>query len=441
MALTRDGARQAILDTLEIRNKELPTLRTLWQYRRGRQEHPMRRMATGNIPQETMKFLEMSRVNMVKLVIDVLTQSMYVVGYRTDTADTDRDDPAWDVYQANDQESRQVGLHRAAFTFGASYSLVLPGDPVPVIRNRSPLGLTAVYSPDDDTWPIHALEVVPNGEREFTYRLFDEANVWTFTTEGSDPVNHVDHQEHGAGVVPVVRFVNVVDTDDDGGVESEVEPLIPIQDQIDVTAFQLEVVKHFQAFLRQYIIGWTTDDEAEKRMASASRFLTFEDPDVTVGQLAQAQLDGFLRTEDSKLRHLAVISQTPPHHLLGELVNISAEALTAAQSGHRRKVSERQRSLGGAHKQRFALINRYLRRETDLDAEVWWDETEARSFAATVDGLGKLAQMLHIPPQQLWDMVPGVTQRRIRDWKEAAASGDSLSELARILDGQAAPLG
>src|SRR5690554_3189263 len=440
VALTRDGARQVLADTLEIREKELPHLEKLWKYRRGKQPHPMEKMLE-KVPQEVQDFLRFSRVNMIKLVLDVLAQSLYVEGYMDDRPDVEGQDPVWNAWQANGQDSGQVGLHRAAFTFGASYSIVLPGQPYPVIRNVTPRRLTAVYTPDDDMWPLHAVEVIENGEQGgkklYTFRVFDEANVFTFTNE-NDEFEFVTEEQHRAGVVPVVRFVNVEDTDDEAGVESEIEQLIPIQDQIDVTTFQLEVTKHYQAFLRQYIIGWMPEDETEKRLAAASRFLTFEDPDVKVGQLSQAQLDGYLRSEDAKIRALAVISQTPPHHFLGELVNMSSDALAAAEAGHRRKVGERERTLGAAHKQRFALISRYMGLPVQEDAEVRWADTEARSFAAVVDGLGKLAQMLHVPVEALWEMVPKMTQRKLNEWKKLAEEQtDSIEELSALLDRQA----
>ena len=39
------------------------------------------------------------------------------------------------------------------------------------------------------------------------------------------------------------------------------------------------VAQHFTAFRQRYIMGWLAPTETEKVKASASRLLTFEDPD------------------------------------------------------------------------------------------------------------------------------------------------------------------
>ena len=38
----------------------------------------------------------------------------------------------------------------------------------------------------------------------------------------------------------------------------------------------------------------------------------------------------------------------------------------------------------------------------------------ARSFAQTVDALGKLATMLGLPPEVLWEDIPGYTAEKIK---------------------------
>ena len=86
MALTREGALTALRDTLEIREAEMAHLDTLWAYRRGKQPHPMESMLR-HVPQEVQDFLRFSRVNMIKLVLDVLAQSLYVEGYANDNPD------------------------------------------------------------------------------------------------------------------------------------------------------------------------------------------------------------------------------------------------------------------------------------------------------------------------------------------------------------------
>jgi hypothetical protein len=121
------------------------------------------------------------------------------------------------------------------------------------------------------------------------------------------------------------------------------------------------------------------------------------------------------------------------------MFNLSAEALAAAESGQRRKIAERETTWGESWEQALRLAASVEGVDVADDAEVRWRDTEARSLAATVDALGKLTQMLGVPPQELWEKVPGVSQQDVERWKATAQSSDAFAQLATLLDGQAEP--
>jgi hypothetical protein len=73
------------------------------------------------------------------------------------------------------------------------------------------------------------------------------------------------------------------------------------------------------------------------------------------------------------------------------------------------------------------------------DLEVVWRDTSARAFGAIVDGLGKLAAQLGVPPEELWDRIPGATSQDVSRWKATRAAGDAVANLTATLDRQAAP--
>ena len=72
----------------------------------------------------------------------------------------------------------------------------------------------------------------------------------------------------------------------------------------------------------------------------------------------------------------------------------------------------------------------------DFSAEVRWRDSQARAFAATVDGLGKLAQTLGVPAQALWRRVPDVTDQELDDWQRVAAEQDTMGTLVATLAAQ-----
>lgn len=436
--LNADEAAVATAELLEIRAAESGPLEMLRDYWRGKQPLPV--IPVG-VPLEVRQMAEMSRVNVCKLVVDVPAQSMFVDGFRDGSDDMNA--PTWAVWQANKLDANQSAIYRAAFAYGTSYLKVVPGDPMPVMRGLSPRACTAVYD-DDPDWPVFALEVVQRyGSVE--WRLYDDEAIYVLDNDtdaakarGVEYVPRlVSSTPHGAGVCPIVRFRNVVDLD--GETMSEITPIVPLQDQMDKTTFDLLVAQHFGAFRQRYIMGWLADSESEKIKASASRLITFDDPDVKVGEFGQTDLTGYLKSRQATMEQFGVVSQVPPHNLLGQMVNLSAEALVAAEVGHTRKMLEREQSFGESVEQGHWLAGQYIGVEVSDSAQVRWRDTEARSFAATVDGLAKIAQSLKVPVQALWERIPDVSQQDVEDWKTLATSTDALAALDAELERQATP--
>jgi hypothetical protein len=456
-------AKQAVEQVARLKDvhvAERAQLDVVRRYWKGRQALPG--VIPSSAPREVRIMARIARVNICPIVVDSLAQSTFVDGFRTES-DTPADgaQSVWDVWQANKMDARQTGLHRSAYAYGAAYAIVLPGDTMPVIRPVSPRELCAVYGEDPD-WPMWALERAGQG----LWKLYDDEQIY-FVAEETKVVNQqtqtawsfVEAREHGMGVVPVVRYLDEDDLDSGDEVSSDVPddtwpnaptggqiaPLMSIQDQIDLTTFGLLVAQWYSAFRQRYVIGWVPESEAQLMKAGASQLWTFDDDDSTdgggvkVGEFGQTDLDGYIKSREASLRHAATLSQTPVHELLGELVNLSAEALAAAESGHERKVDERKTLLGEAHEQTLRLVGDLIGDDVPEDAEVVWRDTSARTFAATVDGLGKLATMLNIPPQELWERIPGVTQQDVERWKAAATTGDSFQQLADILNRQDKP--
>lgn len=447
MPLSRDKAVEVAKGILELRKPEQRRLEKIAAYTRGQQ-------ASVYVPrgarQEYRWLIKRSKVNIVPLVITVVAQALYVEGYRP--ARSDENARPWEIWQANRLDRRQHGLHRGVLKYGAAYTTVLPGTPVPVIRPVSPRRLTAVYEdPVDDEWPLYALEEViqnvPGGGKKRLVKLYDDN--FRYTLEGKLDSKTLDLRpdgtyEHGLGVCPVVRFL---DEDDlDGEMCGEVEPLFDLQDQLNMTTFGLLMAQQYAAFRQRWVTGMVTQEDEngnpiEPFNSSVARLWVGEDAEIKFGEFGQTDLGGYLESREATIRHTATTSQTPPHNLLGQMVNLSAEALAAAESGLQRKVAERKSTFGESWEQTLRLAGKAAGDEkawTDMSAQVVWRDVEARSLAQTVDALGKLAQMLGVPAQELWERIPGVSQTDVQRWKKVAEEGDGLNQLSGIIDRQMA---
>lgn len=457
MAVMGDGeAVSTARRLLKLREAEQPRLKRIADYMCGKH-------ASVYVPRgakaEYRWLIERAKVKILPLVVTVVSQNMYVDGYRPKGSDDNA--APWGVWQANRLDARQHGVHRAALTYGASYVVVMPGKPVPVITPFSPRRLTALYAdPVNDEWPIFAiedrLENTAKGQRRVV-RVYDDQARYTLTgkPDGTDLQLDGDNgvMRHNLGVCPVVRFVNTDDLDGDG-VLGEVEPLIDAQDQLNMTTFNLLMAQQYAAFRQRWVTGMAPPQDKDGNPIEPFRsrvdgLFVAEDADTKFGEFGQTDLKGYLDSREATIRHISTLSQVPPYHLLGQMVNLSAEALAAARDGLDRKIDERESLFGEGWEQALRLAGLAAGDRAaweDTAAQVVWRDTSARSLAQTVDALGKLVTMLGVPPQELWERVPGVTQTDVERWKTAAEQGDAMGRLNGIIEKQmsqpgAAPVG
>lgn len=390
-------------------------------------------MPTG-VPDEVRILAKKARVNLMRYVVASRVQDMYVDGFQTETSPDNV--PAWDIWQANQLDARQIGVHRAALTFGAAYVVVLPGKPSPVIRGVSPREMTVGYG-DDDVWPVAGLWKL-RGRR---WRLVDETYVWELEGDDDGTPTVLNAAEHGAGVCPIIRFRDTIDLDCD--VEGVVEPLCELQDQVNVTSFGLLVAQHYGAFRQRYILGWIADSEAQALKTGASRLMMFEDGpnDISVGEFAQTELRGYIESREASIRHLATVSQTPVHELMGQFVNLSAEALEAARASHHAGVEENRIAAGEAWEQVLRLASELAGKPVEDSASVVWRDTTMRSLSEAANALGTLSEKLGVPPKALWSRIPGVTQHELDQWKAMADEPGAFDDLLMLLTRQTAKVG
>lgn len=466
MVMTADAALAEAERMREAQDSERTNLDAVRRYWTGKQALPA--IIPADAPREVKVMARVARVNVIKIVIESITQSLIVNGIRAvDEAGQEAARQAWDIWQRNSMDRRQSGLVRATTAYGTGYGIGLPGDPVPVMRTAGPRQMTTNYDPDDDVWPVLALWRITASR----YRLLDNEAVYELavdressrlvmlTGEGGPLIRGHGATDGGRPVCPVVKFHDAEDLDLDdepspglqqasiieevcGQIAGQVAPLMDLQDQINLTSFSLKAAEWYSAFRQRWIAGKKLSPE-ERLKAGASQIWSFDDrPDeIQLGEFNQTELRGYIESRGEAMKFAATLSQTPVHELIGELVNLSAEALAAAEIGRDRMVGERKIGQGEAHEQWLRLVCSYQSIDLPQDAQVTWEDTSARAFGAVVDGLGKIAQMLQVPPQKLWSRIPGATAQDVEEWTQAFEAGDSISQMNALLDRQANPGG
>jgi hypothetical protein len=408
--------------------------------------------------QATREYRELSvraQAPWLNLIVTSVAQNLYVDGYRPENS-TDNAEP-WDWWQVNGLDARQIAVHRAALGYGLSYVTVLPGEDdsgqaAPAIRGHSPRRMMAFYAePEFDDWPLFALRVAPRftkaGAKGLDIRLYDDEAVYFMQADNAGVLAEQgawDVRTHDVGRCPVVRFANQLDLE--GRTPGEVEPLIPIAGRIDQTVFDRLVVQRFASWVVRTIAGMSQPEDATPEQVAAEKLrlrvediLVAEDADTKFGSLPATQLDGFIKAVEADIHALAAISQTPVYELLGDLINLSADALEAARASFGAKIEERKQTFGESWEQVFRLAGAVMGNEQaaqDFSSQAWWRDTSIRSLAQAADALGKMAKMLGVPVELLWERIPGFTQQDVERAKTIVQEGGSLAALTALLERQ-----
>lgn len=464
MALSKKDALEAVKTVLENqRVSELPRLQKIHDVL---SVDPARQFApTVKIPEDAPPLMkELARVsetNYLPLLVKTFSQVMKVDGYQT--VDAEGFESPWAWWQRNRMDSRQTGLTRSAISYGAAYATALPGTygrglPGAAISLYSPRQMTSLYQdPEADEWPMLAVAVDESGDGSQIVTLFDEECRYRFGVQGSrrrglftdaatiplgtGSLTFLDFEAHDLGVAPVIRYRdrNLLGGEEQYGI---VEPLMQVQERINETTFEMLVAQYFQAFKQRYVLGWVPKDETEVFKSGAGKMWYLdEDPaEVKIGELEGGSPQPYIEPRNSALRDFAAIGQVPVQSLgIDGISNISDATLAGLEAAKNREGGEIMTSLGESHEQLFrlcALIDGNVAAADDYNSEVRWRNFEARSFAQTVDGLGKLATMLGLPADILVEDVPGYTGQKLERVREQLKRQQSRATIQTLVNGR-----
>lgn len=389
--------------------------------------------------------MSMGVTNWVKLVADAPAERLEVIDLRFGDQGKPSAEP-WAIWQENELDSQSLLVHDNALQTGQSFAMTDPisGD----ITCEHSSQMIVAYAPGSRRTVVAALKLwnedddmematllLPNSIHKWEKKRTDGPALWSTRTGVDETVI-----EHGLGVVTVVEFAANPSLRPRlfGGGCGEFETVLSIQDRINKTVFDRLVTAEFQAFRQRYIVGWSPDidestglpqAEAVQR-ASQAGLWTFEgDPaDIKIGELSQADFAPFLKATEADVNAMAAISKTPPHYLLGAMVNISGDALTAAESGLASKTRKHSRNFGPDWVQviRHALLVKGSDLADDPAGQTIWRDVEHRTWAEQVDAVSKMgADPIRVPRQALWEKLPDVSPQDIARW-EAFEESDAL---------------
>lgn len=392
------------------------------------------------------KLLRESGANWSRLIVNATAERLQVDGFRFGAAS----EAAWAIWQANSMDADGELVQREALAAAVSCVLVQPDPDNPsgvAITGESPLEACVLYEPGSRRRRAAGYKRFTGLDGRTTEVVITADTIATWGPAGDLPSGEPDTAVNPARLVGMIEVVPQPQLS--GWPSSELDPAISFVDRIETTIWNRLVATDYSAFRQVWGTGVKIpreqgepgpDGEVVRYRppfnVGADRLLLNENPAGRFGSFPESTLSGYLAAVEQDVTHMAAITQTPPHYLLGTLVNLSADAIKAAEAGLVSKVRLRSLHIGEAWEEvmRTALGLIGNPAAAEVGAEVVWRDFETRSIAQLADALLKLKD-IGVPTEVLWEKW-GATQTEIARWRQMLAD-----QQAREAAGQAASLG
>lgn len=351
--------------------------------------------------------------NWMPIVVDSSAERLKVQGFRFGP-DQDADDDAWEIWQANNLDGQANMLHTEAIKLSEAYWLVQPNGDTPKITAEHPSQVIVACAPGDRTQRLAAIKKWQGEENKTYVNLYLPDRVYKYRSQRAPDIidgivarsmkwDLVETVPNPLGVVPIIPAPNRPSMIHGGRSDLAGGP-IRIQDGINKLLADMLVGSEYTAFRQRVMLGVDQPRDAQgkpipidtkemERQSTQSRLWMFPGKDVKAMEFSATDLDNFTKAIEGLVRHLTAQTRTPPHYVSGQLVNVSGDALKAAETGLVSKVRDKQEPFGEAHEEAMRLaflsIDAEDPRAKATDAETIWADPESRSMAEVVDAVTK----------------------------------------------------
>lgn len=377
--------------------------------------------------------------NWCAIVVDAPVERLKVVGFRQ--GDNVRDD-AWQIWQRNALDLESVIAHTEAGKSGAAYLLVDPNFGEPRITVEHAAQCVVATDPGDRRKRLAGLKRWMGDDGHVYATVYLPDAVFKFESEGTFVAGSGmevnwrgrrsdDDVSNPYGVVPMVPLVNNPGLL--GGGESDLKPAMPIQNAINKLCTDMLVASEFGAFRQRVLTGVEIPRDPDtgrplgrsEIVAAMSRLWTFESADAKVYDLNPTDLSNFVKAIDMFKADLAAQTRTPPHYLLGQVVNASGDALKVAEAGLVSKCRRKILNYSDPWEEAMSLAlsgDGERERVSPSDLEAMWADPENTSMGELVDASVK-KRTLGIPLEVIW-LELGYTPEQIGEMKRLAGLPD-----------------
>ncbi|USY19716.1 phage portal protein [Nocardiopsis exhalans] len=366
-------------------------------------------------------------------IVQTPAERMDVQGIRLDANDLRPDREMSRVWRTNNCERGSAEAFVVGLAASRAFALVWgdeEDDDTPVITWERPEQAIVSYRPDTGR-PVAGLKLWRDEDAGYEYAtLYQADRVWKWQRRGvqlaamHEPRPAVDptggwEPRLGAddvwpisnpmGMVPLVELRNQTLLDD--APMSDIDGVIAMQDAINLIWAYLFNALDYASLPQRVLTGAEVpripilsadgkvigERPVDLNQLIKDRILWVPGDNVTATEWSAARLDVFSQVIERAIEHIAAQTRTPPHYLIGKVANLSAEALTAAETGLVSKTKERVVYFTPSIRRIFALTaaaqGNPERAKAALSGRVVWADVQFRSLAQKVDALHKMHSM------------------------------------------------
>ena len=347
--------------------------------------------------------------------VDVLEERLDITGFG-DNEDLTR------IFTDNALDTEASQVHLDALIYGMSFASVTAGgdgEPETLIRGHDAKSTTGIFNPRTKLLDA-ALSRDVNDDGDVT-----DVTLWTpeqivtaHREKTNDPWQVTDRTDHGLGRTPMVAFINRPRAGDRRG-RSEISKAVRRYTDSAVRALtSMDVNREFFSAPQRYIINMDQDAfvGADGKPRNPWQIVTgriWSTPPVEEGE-AEPKINQFdpmspgpYLDQIKGLAQLLAAEAAIPASYLGFTTEnpSSADAIRQMEARLVKRAERRQTQFGHSWEQigRLALASTTGTSADEVaQPTVQWAEASTPTFAATVDGLGKLVQNGIIPPDSSW---------------------------------------
>jgi len=422
---------KALRDTLQLGAQQSSKLRPLDDQMRGIFEAPFY-PSDGHttVEREYRQLVTRAELPMLSMIVRAVVDRLLVDGI---TVGGDPEEQYWDWWQSSRLDARQSQIYADALTYGDGYLVVTPGENGPVFTPESPMVLAVQNSPYD---PM-ATQVAAKQIGEDRAWLYTDEAIYAFERERSPQQwRVVAETPHAAGVCPVVRFPNRLDSA--GRSMSEVLEVLPIQRRINQTIMTRLLLEASAAWRQRWVAGIDVDNDADGNAIppfrmGVDKLLVAPDSDTTFGEFSESSTQDLMAAVEQDLRHIAVCTQTPPTlFAVTSISNISSESLAALEGGLTRKVGVKQSNFGESLEYAMRIGGAMVGVTVPDGLEMSWKDLEISSVSQRSNAYVQLRGS-GLPVEYLAETVLNLTPQSIERLKAQLAQeiADGTSPMLR----------